>query len=77
MDEIDQTLTEAFRDVFDDDTLTLTPEMTSDDILEWDSLAHVRLMLAVQTAFKIKFSATDWAKLQTVGALQSMIRARL
>jgi acyl carrier protein len=30
-----------FREVFDDDAITITPQMTAKDIEGWDSLSHV------------------------------------
>ena len=60
MDEIYKKMTEIFRDVFDDDTLVVTPDMTADDVAEWDSLNHIRLILTVQKAFEVKFSAAPF-----------------
>lgn len=36
MDEIDSRLTEVFRTAFSDESITLAPEMTADDIPAWD-----------------------------------------
>jgi hypothetical protein len=44
-DDINSRLTPIFRDVLDDPGLTPNRELTADDIGEWDSLSHVRLML--------------------------------
>ena len=35
--EIYKQLTEVFRDLFDDDTIVLTPETTAGDIAGWNS----------------------------------------
>jgi len=51
-------LTEVFRDVFADDSLVLSREMTAMDIDGWDSLAHITLMLSVQRAFHVRLSAS-------------------
>ena len=69
-------LTDIFRDVFDDDTIVAAPEMTADDVPEWDSLSHIRLILAVQKAFGIKMSAAQVASLKTVGDLADLIKAK-
>jgi acyl carrier protein len=41
---------QIFRDVFDDDTVIATPELKADDVAEWDSLSHIRLILAAGSA---------------------------
>jgi len=51
-------LTEVFRDVFADDSLVLSREMTAMDIDGWDSLAHITLMLSVPRAFHVRLSAS-------------------
>ena len=76
MDDIDERLTGIFRDLFDDDTIVITPQLTADDVAEWDSLRHIQLILAVQRAFKVKFSAAETANLKNVGELVSLIRAK-
>ena len=59
MDDVYRRLTEIFHDVFDDDSIVVTPELTASDVPEWDSLSHIRLVLAVQRAFQVKFSAAQ------------------
>jgi acyl carrier protein len=76
MDEIYARLTGIFHDVFADDTIVVTPGLTAADVPEWDSLSHIRLVLAVQKAFKIKFSAAQTANLTNVGEFADLIRAK-
>jgi acyl carrier protein len=76
MDEIYARLSDIFRDVFDADTIVVTPELTASDVPEWDSLSHIRLVLAVQKIFKVKFSAAQTANLKNVGELADLIRAK-
>lgn len=76
MDTIYQQLTPIFRDVFDDDAIVVTPELTAKDVPEWDSLNHIRLLLAVQKAFKIKFTAAQTASLKNVGDLATLIQSK-
>jgi len=68
-------LAPVFQDVFDD-SVTLTPEMSAKDVDGWDSITHIRLMLTVEKAFKIKFSAPEIGKLENVGDLVALIKAR-
>jgi acyl carrier protein len=67
-------LTSVFREVFDDDELTLRPEMTADDVDGWDSLAHIRLILSVQKAFGVKFSPVEMNRLKNVGELIALTK---
>jgi acyl carrier protein len=75
-DEIYAKMTEIFRDVFDDEAIKVTPDLTASDVPEWDSLSHIRLVLAVQKAFQTKFSAAQTANLKNVGEFVALIRAR-
>jgi acyl carrier protein len=75
-DAIYAKMTEIFRDVFDDDAIEVTPELTAADVPEWDSLSHIRLVLAVQKAFQTKFSAAQTAGLKNVGEFVALIRSR-
>ena len=78
MDESDiyGRLTEIFEDVFDEDSIAVTPSLTAKDVDGWDSLTHIRLLLTVEKAFKVKFSTSEIGKLESVGDLVKLIQAR-
>jgi acyl carrier protein len=42
----------------------------------WDSVSHIRLILTVERKFKVKFSTSEIGKLENVGDLVSLIKAR-
>ncbi len=65
-----------FEDVFDEDSIEITPELSAKDVDGWDSLMHVRLLLTVEKAFKIKFTTSEIGKLKNVGDLVALIQAR-
>jgi acyl carrier protein len=69
-------LTAVFREVFDEDELNLTPQTTADDVDGWDSLAHIRLVLAVSKAFGVKFSASEIGNLKNVGEFADLIEKK-
>jgi acyl carrier protein len=69
-------LTTIFRDVFDDDSIQLTPVTTADDIEDWDSFNHINLMVATEAAFKIKFQTAEIEKLKNVGSLVEVIQRK-
>jgi acyl carrier protein len=70
------TLTTVFHDVFDDDSIVVTPELTADDVDEWDSSRHIRLVAAVEKQFGLSFSAAEIGRLKNVGQLVSLIEAK-
>lgn len=75
--EIYDTLNEVFRDVFDDEVLVLNENTTADDIEDWDSLEHINLMVAVETAFGIKFNMGEVNSFKNVGAMVDSIQNKL
>lgn len=75
-DTIYTRLTPIFHDVFDDETIAVTPTLTADDVDEWDSLAHIRLVLAIEKKFGLKFSAAEVGRLKNVGEFVALIQAK-
>ena len=47
--ELDDKLTQIFLDVFDLDAITLRDDMTAQEVEEWDSLNHVKLVVAIES----------------------------
>lgn len=66
-EQVMERLTEIFRDVFDDDSLTIHEAMTAADVDEWDSLNHINLVVAVEKAFGIKFTTKEIMAYENVG----------
>jgi acyl carrier protein len=52
-------IAEVFEDVMDVDPSELTENSTGDDVEEWDSLSHVRLMVAIERKFATRFSNSE------------------
>lgn len=76
MNAIDDRITTVFHEVFANDTLTLADGMTFADVPGWDSLAHVKLISALEAEFDTKFSVRDVMKMTTVGAIRQVVQAR-
>ncbi len=70
-------MTAILREVFDDDALVAREDLTAKQVEGWDSLAHIRLVLSVEKAFKIKFSAAEVGKLKNVGEFVGLIKSKL
>ncbi len=65
-----------FTNVLDLDSVDLTRTTTAADIPEWDSVAHVQLMIAVEKTFGFRMRTGEIAALSNVGDLVDVIAAR-
>jgi len=74
--EIYERLAQIFRDVFDDDSIVLTPETTAEDIAEWDSFNHMNITVACEPVFGIRFKAAELEELRNVGELVQIIKQK-
>ncbi|NMC18609.1 MAG: acyl carrier protein [Chloroflexi bacterium] len=75
--DIQERLTKVFRTVFDNESITLTPDLTADDVDEWDSLSHINLMLAIELEFGIEFSQSEIQNFSNVGELLECVKTKL
>ncbi|HLO25151.1 MAG TPA: acyl carrier protein [Geobacteraceae bacterium] len=66
-----------FQQVFDDDAIHISPEMTANDVDGWDSLSHVNLIVAVETTFGIRFSQKELLTFRNVGDLLNCIERKI
>ena len=74
--EIYERLNEVFREVFDDDDITVTARTTADDIEDWDSLMHITLISAVENEFGVRFTMGEVSSMKNVGEMVSLIAQR-
>ena len=76
MDQCIDQLNEIFQETFQDDEISIRPEMTSKDIDTWDSLMHVSLMMNVEAGFGVRFTSSEVAVLKSVGELIDLIQVK-
>lgn len=72
---VEQRMHDVFREVFDDDDLTLTDDTTAADVPAWDSLAHINLMFALESEFGVQFSDQQLTSFHDVGQLRHFLVA--
>ncbi len=75
-EEIFERLNNVFRDVFDDEEITVDENTTSDDIEDWDSLEHINLIVAVESEFGMKFNMNEVTTMKNVGDMAKIISER-
>lgn len=74
--EVIARLQEVFDDVFLE-PVELTPELSADDVEEWDSLIHIALVVAVEKSFDIRFRVGEVEGTKNVGEFANLIVTRL
>lgn len=75
--EVYEKLNEVFRDIFDDEDITVDDATTADDIEDWDSLEHINLVVAVEKKFNIKFNMGEVNRFKNVGEMVDIIMTRI
>ena len=69
-------LNEIFRQVLDDDTIVLSPDMTAEDVVGWDSMNHIFIVVEIEKRFGVKFQAAEMEELKNVGELAALVREK-
>jgi acyl carrier protein len=70
---MDPKLTEVFRDVFDEPELQLRDDLARDNYAAWDSFAHVKLILALEEEFNVKFTIDQVTNIRSVAEVRSVL----
>lgn len=75
-DEIIGTLKSVFQKVLEEKDITITRDLTAQDIEKWDSLRHIQLISEVEKTFGIKFKLREIMNMNNVGDLIDLIDAK-
>ena len=68
MEELRDRVQEVFREVFEDPALVLNDLMTAEDVVGWDSLAHINLVIAIEKRLWVKFATAEISRLKEDGS---------
>jgi len=71
---VDPMIIKIMSQVFNADINKLTDETTKDDIEEWDSLEHIKLILEIESQFNVKFSLDIIPELVTVKRIDEEVK---
>jgi len=69
-------LQQVFREIFADETLTISDATTAADVPGWDSLVHINLVYAIENEFGIQIEDERLASFKNVGEMQAYIEER-
>lgn len=70
-------LNEIFNDVLDQTDIQLKDITTADDVMDWDSLSHIQLIVAIEKHFKIKFTTAEIGNFRNVGEMCDAIMKKI
>ena len=76
-DQIFAKLTPIFHDVMDNDNIELSRSLSAGDVEEWDSLSHIRLILAVESAFRVRFQTMEISDLDNLGDMVDLLQQKM
>ena len=62
-------ITEIIRDLFDEYDGPVTMGTTANDVAQWDSLSHVRLMVMIEMELGVHFSTSEMQNFNDLGDL--------
>ena len=72
-EEVFERLNKVFQEVFDDETIEVNDDTTSEDIDDWDSFEHINLIVAVEEEFSIKIPMGKVVTMKNVGEMAGII----
>lgn len=64
-------------DIVEEPNLRLTETMAAEDVTDWDSTNHVRLIVAIESEFDIRFETSEIGAPDDVGQLIDLIDKKL
>jgi acyl carrier protein len=70
-------LTEIFREVFRDDDIVISDQMTAEDVKRWDSIANINMIVMVEEEFNVNLTTKEIAGIVNVGDLIAVIERKL
>lgn len=74
MDNILSEIEGIFRDLFDEEDITLTEQTSAADIDDWDSITHVQLLVLIEKHYNITFTSKEIQQFKTVGDIVNCIK---
>lgn len=76
-DDVITKLVTVMEDVFDEDEINYTDTLTANDVAGWDSLSHIRFLLALERSFGVRFATREIEHFKNVGDLVSALQSKL
>jgi acyl carrier protein len=69
-------LVQVFAEVLEIDPGELNDDSSPDNVKEWDSLAAMKLVVAIEEKFSVKLSTKEIIKMSTVGRARETLQSK-
>jgi acyl carrier protein len=69
-------IVEVMRDLFDEYEGPITLETTAQDVPQWDSLSHVKLMILIEQELGVRFGTGEIQGFRNIGSLVDAVATR-
>lgn len=69
-------LIQLFSEILDIPPEKLNDESSQDGLRQWDSLATIHLVVAIETKFKINLSNREIMQMSTIGLARKVLRGK-
>lgn len=67
-------ITLAVRSVLEDDSISLDYKTVASDIVGWDSLAQIDIVLYIERELSVTFSVSEVSRLSNVGDMVELVK---
>ena len=68
---------DVLAEVVDDDSLQLSESTRADDVADWDSINHVKLLIGLESDLGFRFETEEVSGLHNVGELVDLVQKKL
>jgi acyl carrier protein len=75
--DIMKAIENIFLDTFSEDNYQFSLDTTNDDIEEWDSLGHIRLLTAIEAEFNFQFDISEIELLSSVSFIVKLVTKKI
>lgn len=73
---LDERLTAIFEKVFGIEASDFSPSLTPEDVLRWDSLGHMTLVMELEDAFGVHLEVDEITEMSSAGKIIEILRAK-
>ncbi len=76
-DQITLIVQDIIRDILDNDSLIISDAMIAQDVDNWDSLAHISIITAIEKQLNIRFNISEIESMDNIGTTIHLIEKKL